>query len=161
MKNNLKTYLSIMFLIFGSIQLSAQQATSTAGGEATGSQGSVSFTVGQTDYSSSTGTNGSVSRGVQQPFVISDTNISVNKIALAISLNAYPNPTNDVLTLETEKNAKNLSYQLFDINGKILSEGTVSESKTEIQTKDLVAATYFLHIMQKNEPIKTFKIIKN
>jgi hypothetical protein len=39
-----------------------------AGGEATGSGGSVSYSVGQVVYTTNTGINGSVAQGVQQPY---------------------------------------------------------------------------------------------
>lgn len=52
------------------LSMQAQETTLTAGGEATGSGGSVSYSIGQLFYMTKTGTTGSVSEGVQQPIEI-------------------------------------------------------------------------------------------
>jgi hypothetical protein len=51
-------------------KLSAQQSTNTAGGNATGTGGTVSFSVGQINYTTNIGTGGSACQGVQQPYEI-------------------------------------------------------------------------------------------
>ena len=79
-------------LVFFSVSSQAQEAIPTAGGEATGSGGTVSYTVGQVNYQTASGTNGSISEGVQQPFEISVT--STNDISgVSLNVKAYPNPT--------------------------------------------------------------------
>jgi len=64
--------LSLVILLFLELsKLQAQEATTTAGGEASGSGGYASYTVGQVVYTTKTGTNGnSVIEGVQQPYEI-------------------------------------------------------------------------------------------
>ena len=54
-------------------QVYAQQATTASGGDASGSGGSVAHSVGQTVYTTNTGSNGSVAQGVEQPYEISIT----------------------------------------------------------------------------------------
>jgi hypothetical protein len=51
--------------------LAMQNTISSAGGNAKGSGGSASFTVGQIFYTKLSGTNGSVVQGIQQPYEIS------------------------------------------------------------------------------------------
>lgn len=58
----------------------AQQANVSSGGNATGSGGSVSYSVGQVFFSGNSGTGGSVSQGVQQSF---------NNAALPVTLVAF------------------------------------------------------------------------
>ena len=65
--------MKLLFLIFSSclsISLHAQQGFSTTGGEASGTAGSSSFSVGQMAYSTYAGSNGSVAQGVQQTYDI-------------------------------------------------------------------------------------------
>ena len=50
------------------ISLYAQEGFSTSGGQALGTAGSSSYTVGQTVYGTYTGSNGSVAQGVQQAY---------------------------------------------------------------------------------------------
>jgi hypothetical protein len=51
--------------------LTMQNTIPAAGGNAKGSGGSASFTVGQIFYTKLSGTNGSVVQGIQQPHEIS------------------------------------------------------------------------------------------
>lgn len=148
-------------LLFGLNGLKAQDAIPTSGGNASGSGGTVSYTVGQVVYTTNTGSNGSVSQGVQQPYEISVVSgIGVNTINL--SCTAYPNPTTDKLTLSVENIEKlNLSYQLLDINGKILESNKVEGSETCISMGNLTPSIYFLKVSDGIKEVKTFKIIKN
>ena len=58
--------LSIIFLS----SLHAQEGFSTTGGQALGTAGSSSYTVGQTVYDTYTGSTGSVAQGIQQTYDI-------------------------------------------------------------------------------------------
>jgi hypothetical protein len=91
--------LSILFpgMLFAGIT-HAQQTANTAGGNATGSGGSASYSVGQPFYTTSTGNSGSVAQGVQHAYEIFS--IGIKETALDISIMAYPNPTTDGLTLQ-------------------------------------------------------------
>jgi hypothetical protein len=54
-----------------------------------------------------------------------------------------------------------LSYQLFDMYGKLLETKKLDGYETNIVMSNLVPATYFVKVIQGNKEIKTFKIIKN
>lgn len=151
----------VSFLLLGLGGLHAQENSVAAGGEATGSGGSTSYTLGQVAYTTSTGTNGSVAQGVQQPYEIYT--VGINETELTISLSVFPNPTVDNLTLQiSDYNNEKLSYQLYDMQGKLLNTGNVTADQTEINTSSLAAATYFLNVVtQKNRKVQSFKIIKN
>jgi len=185
----LKTVISISILIFhSSLKVQAQETLSAAGGIAIGGGGSLSYTVGQVVYTTNTGLNGSGAQGVQQTYEISviqgieksnflktaiinksdSSSLQATIITDAKLINlkciAYPNPTNDLLTLSFEyfdSMFVNLSYLLFDINGKLIESKNVKNINTNISMRNLVSATYFLNVLQGNTSIKIFKIIKN
>lgn len=154
-----KIKLSVLLLCIG-ITAQAQQATTATGGDASGSGGTLAYSVGQVVYTTNTDASGTVSQGVQQAYEISTTGVKENE--LNISLSVYPNPTADNLTLKVQDyNKEKLSYQLFDMQGKLLSNGQVTAQQTQIDTASLPSATYFIHIVnQENKAIQTFKIIK-
>ena len=154
-------FLVILLLFFvGLIQLLAQEAIPASGGEASGSGGSASYSVGQVVYTTSTGTNGSVAQGVQQPYEISVVS-GLEKFNINLNVSTYPNPTTDFLLLKVEyEDLKKLSYQLYDTNGKLLESKKLIGDETNIDMSNLLAATYFLKVTQKNKELKTFKIIK-
>ena len=139
----------------------AQQSVNCTGGNATGSGGSVSYSVGQIEYTSHTGSAGSVSQGVQQPYEI--ITVGEQQSELQISLVAFPNPTADVLTLQiSDFKDENLSFQLFDVQGKLLNDGKIVGTQTNLNTLNLNPATYYLNVLnQNNKTIQSFQIIKN
>lgn len=158
--------LSALFLLgLGLTGLQAQEIHETipaTGGNASGSGGTVSYSVGQIVYTNNTGTNGSVSQGVQQPYEISIVTELEETQGINLSITAFPNPTTDYLTLSTGNfDNKNLSFHLYDINGKIIQESKINVSETKISMTDLPPATYFLKVTENQKEVKTFKIIKN
>ncbi|MHC1706606.1 MAG: T9SS type A sorting domain-containing protein [Bacteroidales bacterium] len=60
-------FLGCCLLGWGTTDLLAQQGNVAAGGLATGAGGSASYSIGQMDYLSATGTGGSLIQGLQQP----------------------------------------------------------------------------------------------
>ncbi|HOV11204.1 MAG TPA: T9SS type A sorting domain-containing protein [Bacteroidales bacterium] len=150
-----------VFFLFLFTQAGAQQATVTAGGNASGIGGTASYSVGQIVYTTNTGTNGSVAQGVQQPFEISIVTGIEQAEDIHLLCAAYPNPATEILILSVENyNNKKLFYQLYDIYGKLLENKTVSGSKTPISLENLAPASYILKLTDDNKEIKVFKIIK-
>ena len=144
------------FLIFG------QQSIPASGGNSTGSGGTVSYTVGQLFYTTNLGSGGSSLQGVQQPYELWVTTSIEPANDISLFLSAYPNPTNDKLTLRVKNHESlNLSYKLFDANGKLLESNKVTGPETEISVIDRSSAIYFLKVVDSQNEIKTYKIIKN
>lgn len=140
--------------------LNAQESIVASGGDATGSGGSASFSVGQMVYTTYTSTAGSIAQGVQQSFEFTTLGIEDNLINL--SLIAFPNPTSNVLTLKIKDySLDNMYYRLYDIQGRILIQNKLTDFTTNLPTQNLVPAIYFLRVTNQNKVLKTFKIIKN
>ncbi len=153
---------AVLLLGLGLTGLHAQEAIPASGGNASGSGGSSSYIVGQVVYITSTGSNGSVAQGIQQPFEISVV-IGIEEAKfITLQCVTYPNPATDFLILKVY-NYENmsLSYKLYDINGKLLENKNVEGNETSIVMSNLIPATYFLKVIQSNKEVKTFKIIKN
>jgi hypothetical protein len=139
----------------------AQVSANASGGDATGSGGTVAYSIGQVVYTTNTGSSGSVAQGVQHAYEIFT--VGIKETTLNISLTAFPNPTTENLTLQiSDFNNEKFAYQLFDIQGKLLSNGQVTAQQTQINTASLPAATYFINVVnQENKQVQSFKIIKN
>jgi len=142
--------------------LNAQTIIPTAGGNANGNGGSVSYSVGQISYKTFTGTNGIVSQGIQQAFEISvvSTKDETNTIKLIYSI--YPNPSKSHLTLNIEGVLESqFDVFLYDINGKLLENKKTEGPQTYISLEKYIAATYYLKVVNNKSILKIFKIIKN
>ena len=155
-----KVKLSVFLLGLG-LTAQAQQATTATGGDASGSGGTVAYSVGQIVYTTNIGTTGSVAQGVQQPFEISVV-LGIDNNAINLEVTAYPNPTTNYLTLNICKTAlSTLNFQLYDIIGKLIESKKIKSSIETIDMENLPTATYFLKVADNNKEVKTFKIIKN
>ena len=157
-----KTHLLLMLiLLIGFNSIHAQQATLSSGGNATGSGGSISYSIGQIDYVMATGATGSVSQGLQQPFEISI--LSGNEFTqISLEMMVYPNPTTSYVNLMIENyDFQNLNFQLFDLAGKQILNEKITSSETKIDLNNLSKNVYLLQVMNQTSTIKTFKIIKN
>jgi len=154
--------LIVFCLIVSCMTIQAQKTIPTTGGNATGAGGSISYTVGQVVYTTNSGTTGTVTHGVQQPYEISIITSLEEAKDINISCIAYPNPTSDFLILKIENyDGESLSYKLLDINGILLQNKKVTGNETTIDMSSISSAIYFLIIADYNKELKSFKIIKN
>lgn len=160
-KNKLRTFLMLAAALLLSGALKAQEAVPASGGEASGSGGSSSYTLGQVVYKTQEGTAGSITQGVQQSielFTLSNPELT----AIELKAGTYPNPTTDFINLviSTDK-LEGLSYAMFDLQGRCISEFLLTTRNTQISMRGLAAGTYILKVRQDKSELKTFKIIKN
>lgn len=158
----MKNFVLIAICLFGSVTaMQAQTAFPAAGGNATGNNGSVSYTVGQIACETNIGSSGSVSEGIQQPYEILTIGID-DAPGVSLAYSVHPNPTPGLLKLKTENvPMKDLWYRLYDMNSKLLQNRRIDATEMEIPMENLVPATYLLKIIDNQKEVKTFKIIKS
>ena len=138
-----KTKLIFIFLLsFALTETKAQQSTIATGGEASGAGGTVSYSVGQVSYTNITNSNGYINEGVQQPYEFFTVCISTNN-NISLAYTAYPNPTVSSINLKVENTSlENLSYQLYDISGKLLINQKITSNITSITMGSFSRITY-------------------
>ena len=152
---------TLFMLVLGATGLQAQDNVNASGGDASGTGGSVGYSVGQIAYSTETGTNGSIVQGVQQPYEISVVTAIEEAIGINLSVAVFPNPVTDNLILEiTDFNFVGLRFLLYNISGKLIRSEEITGNRTNIPMGDFFPATYIIKIVHNNMEIKTFKIIK-
>lgn len=158
----IKTSLLLLICIVGLQNLFAQESVVVSGGQATGS-GSVSYSIGQLVTKTNEGTNGNrISEGLQQPYEISVVTYVEKMTDKSYYISAYPNPTKSLLILNVESNDfKGVTYQLFDTKGILIKSEELLLEETYINISELKPANYFLKVIDNNQLMKTFKIIKN
>ncbi len=145
------------FCVLAINMLLAQENSVSAGGETIGSGGSSSYSVGQTNYTFQTNGNVNIIEGVQQPYEISV--LEIKDFGLINNISVFPNPTTQFVTISIQE-FEGLEYQLFDINGRLIQSGKLSNSETTINVSQLPQATFLLNILKNNSIGNTFKIIK-
>ena len=139
----------------------AQESANASGGDATGSGGTVAYSVGQVVYTTHTGSTGTVAQGVQQPYEISVV-LGIENSLIDLDITAYPNPTTHFLTLNIGNAlSETLHFQLCDLGGKIIERRKITNRTETINMENLATATYLLKVSNANNEVKIFKIIKN
>ena len=159
MGNKRKVTLTLMFGL-GLTTAFAQESANASGGNATGSGGSVAYSIGQTVYTYETGFNGNTSQGVQQPYEIYS--VGIDEDQSYISVATFPNPTLNYIMLEIiDYSIEEIEYLLIDIEGKIIQNKSIHNSHTKIDLSTYSKGIYFIKIIKESKEISTFKIIKN
>ena len=104
------------------------------------------ITITTTGYTISGTDSGNYS--VTQPTLSAD----ITAVTLAVDdfnigiVNIYPNPTSEALYIQITSDLLNQSYKIYDLLGKTVLEGILSNDKTVINVNDLSKGIYLLRI---------------
>ena len=154
----------LIVTLFASVLVKAQttqDVLGASGSTATGSGGSLSYTVGQVGYTSNSNSSGSLNAGFQQAYEISETT-GLEETNVGLQATAYPNPTTNFLTLSVKDLSQSQTYQIIDFNGKEIANGKLSTTETQLDFGSYVGGIYSVKITtNKNKIIKTFQVIKH
>lgn len=160
----------MLFFSFKGISQNTQTNTNnimetinTSGADATGSSGTVTYSIGQVFYTYIGQSVYNVAQGIQHEELEKTLTTPENNVEPKTEIFIFPNPTTDYVTinmegLEVENGPR--SYQLYDIQGRILKQNTINQSETQINLTDLSSSIYILQVYLNNKVLKTFKILK-
>jgi hypothetical protein len=143
----------LLFFIFVFVSSKAQETNPASGGNAIGPGGSISYTVGQLVYTNLTTAAGSLHQGIQES--IEFVTLS-NPELTAVTLKAvtYPNPTTEFIILAlNDGNLTGVSYAMYDLLGRFVSKGAVTQAETKIAMNSLPIGVYILRVQQNNKVI--------
>ncbi|NHN24279.1 T9SS type A sorting domain-containing protein [Flavobacterium jejuense] len=88
------------------------------------------------------------------------TNLSTSEFDLLNELKVYPNPTDDLVTIQFQNDFKG-SYSLFNQLGKQILTHTINSLETQISLEKCTSGMYLLVLSSDNgEQIQTYKILK-
>lgn len=152
----------LLIFIFNVIYMQAQEKTYSSGGNASGSGGSINYSIGQLVSNDSSDGTYTVSQGIQQAFGIFEI-LNLNTYqSTNTKIFVFPNPTANYLNLSINVgNSGKLAYQLFDSTGRLLQIKDNLKTNETISMEGLTSAVYYLNISENNQIKNTFKIIKN
>ncbi|WP_373059894.1 T9SS type A sorting domain-containing protein [Zunongwangia sp. H14] len=178
---NIQILLLLLFSMKGLSQtnLSAQKkendflnAFTATGGDISGNNGSLSYSIGQIHYLSLSDSVTTIQEGVQQPFlensnespsIVEEENgqTKENPSKSKLKITVYPNPVTEFFIVDfSSLDESDFSYQLFDLQGKLLLQGKLDDLSTKIHPVNLQSSIYILKIYNHHLPVKSFKIIK-
>lgn len=150
------------FILLGMVPLiiQAQDSFTAAGGQASGSAGTVSYSLGQLFFQTHSSDQGSVAEGVQHPYEIFVVFVAEQKHPACLEISLWPNPVKDQLNLRVTS-SEDLSFQLLCAAGVVLIKGDVHEGLGSLSFSALSPGVYFLTFFRHQYALKTFQIIKS
>ena len=149
----------LFLLLLCSCGLWAQHVVSTSGDTFSNSGGSISYTIGEGVAQTLTKGDKTITQGFHQTIVSIAVITALKELDFSISV--FPNPTTDQVKLRVGKEElSGLQYQLFDINGKLISKKNLESNDTSVPFQYLPVGSYILQVLDGKLELKTFKIIK-
>jgi hypothetical protein len=148
--------LLVLLSLITTLSVSAQEVVSTQGDSYSNGSGSIDFTLGEVIIA--TGTDGT--NDITQGFHQTNWNfLGVEDFAPNYEAIIFPNPTEDVLNIKTSM-FENVTYTLYDAQGKLVLQDILSAEQTPIQVSQLATGAYSLTLNNDTQNLKTFKLIK-
>ncbi|MDG1148026.1 MAG: T9SS type A sorting domain-containing protein [Crocinitomicaceae bacterium] len=146
----------LLFSLFATISVTAQEVVSTQGESYSNASGSIDFTIGELIID--TGTDGT--NDITQGFHQTNWNfLGVEDHSPSYEATIFPNPTSEVLNIKTST-FENVTYTLYDAQGKLVLQDILSAEQTPIQVGQLAPGSYSLSLNNQTQNLKTFKLIK-
>ena len=146
----------VLFSLLATGIVLAQEVVSTQGDSYSNTSGSIDFTLGEVIIA--TGTDGT--NDITQGFHQTNWNfLGVEDFATNYEAIIFPNPTQDILNIRTST-FENVTYTLYDAQGKLVMQNIISAVQTPIQVSQLAPGAYSLTLNNDTQNLKTFKLIK-
>ena len=146
----------VLFSLFATLSVSAQEVVATQGDSYTNGDVSMDFTIGEVIIN--TGTDGStdITQGLHQT---NWTITALDSYSATYEATVFPNPTAEVLNIQTS-HFENVKYTLYDAKGLLVKHGNISGEETPIQVSELASGSYSLILNDGTQNLKTFKLVK-
>ncbi len=146
----------VLFSLFASISVSAQEVVSAQGESYSNASAKIDFTIGELVINTGTDGTNELTQGFHQ------TNwnfLGLEDFAPNYEAIIFPNPTQEVLNIRTSM-FENVTYTLYDAQGKLVMQNILSAEQTPIQVSQLAPGSYSLTLNNETQNLKTFKLIK-
>jgi hypothetical protein len=69
----------------------------------------------------------------------------------------YPNPTDNIFTIEVSDFIIGQTFAVYDIRGRLLLNGKLNETKTSINVSSFATGTYYVNLPESNKMMKLIK----
>ena len=146
----------LVFSLLSALAFKAQEVTSTQGDSYSNTSGKIDFTIGE--VITNTGTDGI--NDLTQGFHQTNWNfVSIEDHVPSYEAIIFPNPTSAILNIRTSS-FENVTYTLYDVQGKLVLQDKLSSVQTPIQVSQLTPGSYSLTLNNDTQNLKTFQLIK-
>lgn len=139
----------------------AQSFVSSAGSNAEGAGGYVSYSVGEVFYGYISGAGGSLTLGAQQSWLITvETDVPPTS-GYTPAIRLFPNPTTGKVFVRYDGAAgQNSRFVLSNPQGIVIQSGELEGQVGMLDVSLLNGTVFFLSVYWSDKSIRTFKLIK-
>ena len=116
------------------------------------------FRVVEFNKSTATGDNALYLLGKNPELAVSTASLGLNTSEQA-AFKIYPNPVHDKLIIKINSFEKNLSYECFSLNGKLIKTGNLDQVENSIDLSQISHGIYFVRLVYKNKTVQVTKFI--
>ena len=153
---NIELLLIVVLACFH-FNLMSQEVISSQGESYLNNGIELDFTLGEPVVESMTNQTIEIYQGFHQPSIRI---LDVTDYSSPIKISAFPNPTQELVHIKLDC-AENLTYLIYDEQGKLLQEKTNHAIETTLNLETFNSGIYNLIIQQQGEVISTIKIFKS
>ena len=152
----MKKHTLFVLTLLSTLAVTAQEVVSTQGDSYSNASGNIDFTIGEVIIN--TGTDGT--NDLTQGFHQTTWNfVGLEDHAPSYEATIFPNPTSEVLNIRTST-FENVTYTLYDAQGKLVMQDLLSAEQTPIQVSQLAPGSYSITLTNEMQNLKTFKLVK-
>ena len=148
--------LTILLALSIALTTTAQEIVATQGDSYSNTSAQIDFTIGEIIINTESNGVNTLTQGFHQ------TNwnfVGLENHAPEYEATIFPNPTSKILNIRTSA-FDNVTYTLYDAQGKLIMQNILSAEQTPIQVGQLATGKYSITLDSKNQKLKTFKLIK-
>lgn len=152
----MKKNILFVFTLLISLCATAQEVVATQGDSYSNASGNIDFTIGEVVINTGTDGTNDLTQGFHQ------TNwyfVGLEDHSPSYEATIFPNPTSEVLNIRTST-FENVTYTLYDAQGKLVLQDILSAEQTPIQVGQLAPGSYSLILSNQTQNLKTFKLTK-
>lgn len=150
------TFLFLFLSIAGFSQSLTPEVVGSSGDNFSASATELSWTLGEISIETYNGSSNQITQGFHQP---ENGIVSVDELVGNFTFNAYPNPFNSNVFIQTDSKQFNLT--IFDVVGnQIIHQSFVSSDFISMDLSDLSPGIYLFQFSQESEVVQTIKVQK-
>jgi hypothetical protein len=129
-----------------------ENVISTGGNTVENSQGSLTWTIGESVVNTIESPDAHATQGFNQGWL---NFLNIERYSENINITVFPNPTTHYINIESDKPSDLIIY---DVSSKIVRNLSI-EKEDKVDLNNLAPGIYFMDFTRKTNKIKTIKII--
>lgn len=136
----------------------AQDVVATGGGEGSGGNHSMSWTIGQPVIKTVTAAGNTLTQGFQQPWA-DVTAVVEEQGSATLAIRAYPNPADHILNVDMSGVQGQSRLEMMDAAGQLVLQAAATGERTQLDLTGQSVGLYILRVLNaEGMPMRTFKI---